>query len=161
MNSRKILAVLALGALAFGCRKSAESERDEAARAAAEAEKTAMEESRKSADKTNRKTLEAMEEHNDFLAAVRREQLDLRGRVQDAIDDIDKKLLEYKVEHSKNGEFVIPSDTKDRGKIDELLRKRAALKADADAIENASPEEWDQLKVRVDKNLGSFGKGRI
>jgi hypothetical protein len=161
MKPRNLLVVLALGIAAFGCRKSAEAERDEAARAAAEAEKTAIEEGKKASDRVNKKTFEAMQEQNDFFAAVRREQLDLRGQVQDELDDIDKKLMDYRVEHGRDGQFVIPGDAKDRTKIDDLLKRRAVLKADADAIENATPDTWARVKEQVDKDLGARARGKI
>lgn len=154
MKPKKLLVVLALGIAAVGCRKSAEAEREEAARAAAEADKTAMDENRRASDKVNKKALEAIDEHNDFLAAVRREQLDLRGQLQDELDDIDKKLLDYRVEHGRDGQLVVPADSKDREKIDDLLKRRAVLRNDADAIENATPETWERVKEQVDKDLG-------
>lgn len=161
MKPTKLLVVLALAVSAFGCRKSAEQERDEAARAAAEADKTAMDESRRATDKVNKKTLEAMDERNDFLSAVRREQLDLRGQLQDELDEIDKKLMDYRIEHGKGGEMIIPADVKDRDKIDALVKRRAVLRADADAIESATPETWERVKEQVDKDLGARRRGKI
>lgn len=160
--NRAVVLALAVATASVGCQKSAERERAEADKAAAEAEKTAIEEHRKAAERTNKKTLEAMEEENDFLAAVRREQLDLRGRVQEEIDSIDRKLMNYRVEHSRDGELVIPEDAKDRPKIDALISRRAVLEEDADAIDDSSPDDWERVKRKVENDLGSRTlRGRI
>src|SRR5687767_4296954 len=101
LRASKLVLGTALVLSAFACRKSAETERGEAERAAARAEERRT---------TTQK--EAIDEHNDWLAAVRREQLDLRGELQEEIDRIDKQLADLRVDLHTDGTYAM--DAKDR-----------------------------------------------
>jgi hypothetical protein len=150
----KALAVVTLAIAAVstaGCRKSSERERREAERAAERVE-----------EKSDKAVREAIEETNDYLAAVRREQLDLRGRLQDEIDWIDKKLLGLKVELREDGTYAVDPNAKEADKINQLVRRRQLLDADVRAVEESDPRNWTMVKTRVEKDIGPRRlRGRI
>ena len=75
---------------------------------------------------------------DDYLATVRREQLVLRGRIDDQLRAIEKKLA------------VKNLDAKTR---QELLEKRETLRADATVVVNADERGWDELKAVVEHDL--------
>jgi hypothetical protein len=75
---------------------------------------------------------------DDYLAAVRREQLVLRGRIDDQLRTIEKKLASQSL------------DAKTR---QELLAKRETLRADATVVVNADERGWDELKAVVEHDL--------
>jgi hypothetical protein len=81
-----------------------------------------------------------LDEQNDYLAGLRREQLDVRQDIQRAIDEIDKEVADLDA-------------AKDRVKIDGLMQRRATLAADVAAVESAAPENWLSVRARVEKNL--------
>ncbi len=144
MNKKMI--VLALGAVATvctaACNKSSDTERKEADKAEVRAE-----------EKTTEVRKEAAQERNEYLTTVRREQLDLRGRLQGEIDDIDKKLLDLKVDMRKDGGALFDSKSKDAKRIQELIARRERLVADANLVDRADERGWDETKATVEKDL--------
>jgi hypothetical protein len=87
---------------------------------------------------TNRPVGQPTMPKDDYLAAVRREQLVLRGRIDDQLRAIEKKLA------------VKSLDAKTR---EELLEKRETLRADATVVVNADERGWDELKAVVEHDL--------
>jgi hypothetical protein len=145
VRAGKLVLASALVLSAFACRKSAETERGEAERAAARAE-----------EKRTTMNKEAIDERNDWLAAVRREQLDLRGELQEEIDRIDKELANLRVDLHADGTYAMdPKDrAKNQAKVDDLLQRRKVLAGHVDAVETSDANGWEALKTRVEKDLG-------
>ena len=75
---------------------------------------------------------------DDYLATVRREQLVLRGRVDDEIRVLDRQLA---------------AKSLDAKKRQELTEKRETLRADATVISHADERGWDELKAVVEHDL--------
>jgi hypothetical protein len=118
-----------------GCNKSAETKRKEVA----EAELRSAEARR-----------HVLDEKTDYFAAVRREQLDLRARIQEEIDGIDKKLAALEVDFRDGG---WAPKTKNPPKVAELLERRKQLEEDAAVVERADEKDWDVIKAQVEKDL--------
>src|SRR5687767_12833202 len=95
-----------------------------------------------------------LDERNDYLAGVRREQLDVRADIHRKIDAIDDELAAVDVE-LRGGTYAASKVVKDGAKVEALVRRRAALVADVAAVESAPPETWEVVKARVEKNLAS------
>jgi hypothetical protein len=142
MNRTLMVALgLAVAACTSGCKKSSETERKEADKATVEAR-----------GDTNEAQTAAIDEQNDYLAAVRREQLELRGKVQQEIDDIDEKLLALKV----NGkDATVDPHAKDAKKISALLERRTRFEADVGRIERSDERGWDQTKAEIEHDLAT------
>lgn len=133
------------------CKKSAETERTEA-------DKTEL----RSAEQVTEARKEAAGEKNDYLAAVRREQLELRGRLQEEIDDLDKKLMDLKVDtKKKDGSLWIDSRSKDAPKIRAFLQRRQQLESDLVQVERSDERGWDFLKATVERDLNAKPRDRI
>jgi hypothetical protein len=155
MRSNNKVLVLALGtALAAvctgACKKSSETEKREADQAAVRA-----------AEKTNDGRKEAIDQRNDYLAAVRREQLDLRSRLQEELDDIDKKLADLKTEFHKDGGYQVDPRSKDAAKIRALLQRRSVLESDVNLVERSDERGWDETKANIERDLGGKTRGKI
>jgi hypothetical protein len=80
---------------------------------------------------------ETRDEHNELLAAKSRERVELREDLQRAMDEIDAKLA------------TEPKDAKT------LHERRAILKDHMDAIDAVTENEWDVVKARIERSLGS------
>src|SRR4051812_17696527 len=91
-STQLILGVAMIGIAATGCRKSVETERKEA-----------VESAQKADEKTAKARAEAIDERNDYLAAVRREQLDYRERLHDKLDETDRKLTDLHADITRDG----------------------------------------------------------
>ena len=155
MCSNKKIFVLVLGAavaaLCTGaCKKSAETERKEAERAEVRA-----------AEETNELHKRAIDEKNDYLAAVRREQLELRGRLQEEIDSVDKELSVLKGDLHKNSGVAVDPKSKGAQTLDELLRRRQQLEDDMNLLERADERGWDELKATIERDIGNRPRGKI
>jgi hypothetical protein len=133
-----------------GCKKSAEQERKEY-------QQTELH----SAEKINEAEKKALDDNGDYFTAVRREQLDLRARIQEEIDDIDKKLADLKVDAKKDGGFVVDPRSKDAAKIRTLLQRRAKLQAHMSAVEHSDERGWDLLRANVERDLAAKPGGKI
>jgi len=147
-----ILGVAMIGIAATGCRKSVETERKEAVEAAQNAD-----------DKTAKARAEAIDERNEYLAAVRREQLDYRERLHDQLDDVDHKLTDLHADIGRDGIVHYDEHGKDAAKVKELVDRRTYLRTDIDALESSTEKDWEQVKARLDADLGDkvFRRGRI
>ena len=154
MKTTNIVLALALGLSTIGtaaCRKSPETERKEAVRAAQNAD-----------EKTREARGEALDERNEYLAAVRREQIDYRSRLHEVLDDLDRDLANLKVEFDREGIAHYDARGKDAAKTKELLDRRAVIRADIDALETSTEKDWDAVRARIDEHLGDRPRrGRI
>lgn len=75
---------------------------------------------------------------DDYLATVRREQLVLRGRIDEELRNIERELAAKSL------------DAKTRK---ELTEKRETLRADATVVVHADERGWDELKAVVEHDL--------
>jgi hypothetical protein len=152
MKTTKLILAVALTCSAVGCRKSAEAERQEAAEAA------------EKADEVSRKArAEAVDEHNDYLAAVRREQLDYRERLHDELDDVDHKLNDLHVDITRDGLVHYDERRADSAKVKDLVDRRVLLRTDIDSLESSTEKDWDTVRAKLDADLGprTTRRGRI
>lgn len=153
MRSNQRFLVLALGAtiaavFTGGCKKGAETKPE-----TAEAELSSAE--------TQKGGEKVVDERNAYFAVVRREQLELRARLQEEIDAIDKRLNALKVEF-REGHYVQDPKSRNAAKIDELLEHRRQLEEDAIIVERADERGWDELKAMIERDLAnSRPRGRI
>jgi hypothetical protein len=185
-----LTAVLAAVVADAGCNKSYEQERREAAEATRNAEREAQQASSatitsgtldKSSgeDRAAAAEDEALRQQAEAIASLRREQLDYRGRVQHAIDELDQQLAGVR----QSIEGVAPSDDAKGAKSDHaderakdakdakgakgaskapakldaharaLLSRREILRKDMEAIDRSTAEDWPTVKARLDKDL--------
>lgn len=154
MKTTNLALALALGISTIGiaaCRKSPETERKEAERAAQKAD-----------EKTREARIEAMDERNDYLAAIRREQIDYRERLHETLDDIDRDLANLKVDIGRDNVVRYDEHQKDAAKVKDLVDRRSMIRADIEALENSTEKDWDAVKARIDQHLGDRPRrGRI
>lgn len=154
MNTKLVTAAIALSIASIAsaaCRKSAEEERKEAARAAQEMQKETAEAELHAAEVAREGRIEAMEERNELLAAVRREQLDYREKLHEELDAIDQQLAEKKIDVGRDG--VVTYQGNDP-KVKELVARRSTLRSGIDALENSTEQSWESVKSQLDKLLG-------
>ena len=152
MRSNNGILVVVLGTLAAAlctgaCKKSSEMEREESSRAELH-----------SAQRTVEVRKDAFDEKNDWFAAVRREQLELRARLQEDVDDIDTKLAWLKVDFHKDRGYVFDSKSKDAKKIQQLIDRRQKLAADINIVDRSDERGWDEIKATIERDLG---RGKI
>lgn len=156
MKTTKLILGVALIAAAplttVGCKKSVETERREAVEATDEA--------REKFAKAHEK---AVDEQNDYLAAIRREQIDYRERIHDELDDIDRKLTDMRADIGRDGLVRYDERRGDASKVKELVDRRVLLRTDADALESSTEKDWDSVKAKLDTDLGErkVRRGRI
>ena len=90
-------------------------------------------------------------ENNPF-ATVRREQLQLRARIQDDIRDIDGRLAALDVQQ-RDGRFVVDPKSRSSARVKALLDRRSRLREHATTVDRADEHGWDELKATVEKDL--------
>jgi hypothetical protein len=144
------------------CRKSSEEQRREAQSATEEAEQKASQTTITNAEidatKTDEATEEAREareralrEHAEAITTARNEQLEYRGKLQQALDQLDAKRGEAK--KRGQGHKVIDAH-------------REVLKHDLDALDRTTDTEWASMKAKIDRDLkelkdhGGTGEGK-
>ena len=151
-TTKLILGVAAVCLATTGCKKSVETERKEATEAADDA----REKFAKAHDK-------AVDEHNDYLAAIRREQIDYRERIHDELDDIDRKLTDMRADIGRDGIVHFDEKRGDAAKVKELVDRRVLLRTDADALESSTEKDWETVKAKLEADLGErkTRRGRI
>jgi len=124
------------------CKKSSEEEKREVGQAEIH-----------SAEMTQPK---ALDEKNQYLVAVRREQLELRAHVQEDIDQIDRKLVEMKVEPKRDGSgYSFDTSSTNTTEITELLQRRQVLETDMATIEKSDERGWDETKANIERHLSA------
>ena len=98
---------------------------------------------------------EAVDETNDWLAAIRREQIDYRERIHDELDDIDRKLTDARADIGRDGIVRYDERRADADKVKELVDRRVLLRTDADALESSTEKDWETVKAKLDADLGN------
>jgi hypothetical protein len=155
-TTKLILGVALIGIAApittIGCKKSVETERKESAEA--------TEEAREKFAKAHEK---AVDERNDYLAAIRREQIDYRERIHDELDDIDRKLTDLRVDIGRDGIVRYDDKRTDATKVKELVDRRVLLRTDADVLDSSTEKDWETVKAKLEADLGApkTRRGRI
>jgi hypothetical protein len=151
-TNKALVLGLAIAAVSVpaACRKSAETERREANEAET-----------RSAHRIAEAQKKAIDERNDWVAVVRREQLDLRARLQDEIDDIDKKLMDLKVDFHGDTGYQLDPKAANAPKIQQLLDRRGRLEANVTLVEGSDETTWEQTKAAVERELGGRPRGRM
>jgi hypothetical protein len=140
-----------LGVVGAGCHKDSDVKRRASDEATAEAEQKAQEASLTSAtveaaDAAQQADEEALRARGEMIAAFRLEQSDYRGRLQHALDQLDKALVRSR---ASRGDV----------RVTELRARRDLLKADLDAVARATEPDWATLRTKVERDLESARPG--
>ena len=93
-----------------------------------------------------------IDEKNDPVAVVRREQLELRALLERDIAAIDGRIAELKVELYEGGYLREPR-AKTTARIEALAERRMQLQHDIVLIERADEHGWSDLKAMIEKDL--------
>jgi hypothetical protein len=126
-------------AIMLGC-QDREAARRESAKATATAEQIASGETLTSAT-VERWQGDADGGRDPLSAAFRLEQADYRLRLQRALDRLDAELA-----HGK--------EPRDEVWLEELRERRSLLKADLEAVDRSTHQDWATLRTKVDQDLG-------
>jgi hypothetical protein len=140
---------LSLGA-AVGChRTTTEAERRASEQATAAAEEIAQEASLTSAtleteeqQLAREKADEAARANSETIAAFQLEQADFRRRLQRALDVLDKEIA-----HPRG------TATRRDARVRELRGRRDLLKADLQAVDRSTDQDWATLRTKVERDL--------
>jgi hypothetical protein len=137
------MALVVAAALACGCREDREAGRRESAEATATAEQMASEGTLTGATVEQPESpAEAERARGEIIAAFRLEQADYRLRLQRALDALDKEVA-----HARQA--VADRETR----LKELRARRSRLKADLDAVDRCTEQDWATLRTKVDRDL--------
>jgi hypothetical protein len=120
---------------------------------APERKKETSETELRSAERTVEAERYSIDEKRAYFAPVRREQLDVLGRLQAEIDGIDNKLAELKIE--LRGAYSAKPKSKDAARIRELLQRRAQLEEDKLTVERSDERGWAELKATIEQDLAT------
>ena len=127
------LALLGVAAVCEpGCHGSPATSRRDGDRATAEAEAKAQEATITSAEVSP--TADAGATSGEMAAAFRLEQSDYRGRLQRALDQLDTAIL--RASRSR-----------------ELRARRRVLKADLEAVDRGTEQDWATLRTKLERDL--------
>ncbi len=144
--------VTALGALGsaagVGCRSPsrADAARRQSDEATAEAEEKAQEATLTSAtievkDEARQSADDALRAKGELIAAFRLEQSDYRGRIQRALDGLDKEISGVRLASAR------------RGGLRDLQARRDLLKSDLDLVERNTEPDWATTRIKLDRDL--------
>jgi hypothetical protein len=113
---------------------------------------------------------QAIDETNDYVVVVRREQLALRARLHERIAEIDTALAGLRVAPRETRRAVargrVDGETSEAKRVEALVRSREVLKDDLFTLELADERGWDEIKASIERDLevhgphGSIGDGR-
>lgn len=102
-----------------------------------------------------------IDESNDYVVVVRREQLALRARLHERIAEIDTALAGLRVAPHEPRRAVargrVASETTEAERIEALVRSREVLKADLLTLELADDRGWDEIKASIERDLEVHG----
>ena len=137
------VAALCIGA----CKKSAEeAERKEAST-------TELRSARdRELEKIEKLETTVIDEKNNPVAVVRREQLELRAQLRTEIAALDGRIAEMKVELYEGG-YLREQRAKTKARIEGLAERRMQLQHDIVMIERADEHGWNDLKATIEKDL--------
>ena len=149
-----VVSVVVTALSSGACRKSSEEQQREAQKATEEAEQKASQTTITSgelgdvsgAPEANEEATEearvarerALRAHAEAITTVRNEQLEYRGRLQGALDQLEAKRREAK--KRGYGHDVVDAH-------------REVLKHDLDALDRTADTEWASLKAKIDRDL--------
>jgi hypothetical protein len=140
-----LVAAAALGLLAAtGCQKESAAARRASDRATAQAEEKAQEASLTSATleaDAQASTDEALRARDELIAAFLLEQSDYRSRLQRALDQLDAEIRHARP--ARRGE----------GRVRDLRARRNLLKADLQAVDRSTEQDWATLRTKVERDL--------
>lgn len=144
------LAITALGALgSVGCRNPsrADAARRLSDEATAEAEEKAQEATLTSAtmevkDEARQSADDALRAKGELIAAFRLEQSDYRGRIQRALDGLDKEIARIRLASARRG-----------AALRDLQARRDLLKSDLDLVERSTEPDWATTRIKLDRDL--------
>jgi len=155
------MSALVVCASLVGCDRSSESQKREADKATAEADKKQAEVT-SDTDKNAREAKEnADRERNDFHATVMREKVEYRAKLHDALDRMDKDLVDHKVDvkqikrgdRGKDSTLLAGIPAKDQSAMQTILVHRDRLMDLTDEIDKTMDTDWPNFKSRVDREL--------
>lgn len=144
-----------------GCQKSSESQKREADKAVAEADKKQAQ----AVSEADQKTREARETaeigQSDLHATVVREKADYRAKIHTALDKIDTDLSDLKLDpkkvqrgnRTKDVTLYGARPTSEYHKLESILLRRDKLMDDADEIDRTIDHDWPSFKARIDRDL--------
>jgi hypothetical protein len=135
-----------LGPFGAGCHNESAAARRASDRATAEAEERAQEASLTSATfephaDAEEASDEALRAKGETIAAFRLEQSDYRGRLQRSLDQLDGEVL-----HARGARFR-------EARIRDLRARRDLLKADLQAVDRSTAQDWATLRTKVERDL--------
>ena len=86
-----------------------------------------------------------------------------RERIHDELDDIDRKLTDYRADIGRDGIVRYDEKRADAAKVKELVDRRVLLRTDLDALESSTDKDWETVKAKLDSDLGNrvFKRSRI
>lgn len=165
------LSALLVSAAVAGCEKSAETQKAEAERAAMEAEKKTTEAAKEAEQKAREARESVDKDRSELHATVMREKVDYRSKLNDALDRIDKDLMDHKVDvkqvkrgdRSKDASLLGNRPAKESAAIQASLTQRDRVMDLTDEIDKTNDQDWPSLKQRIDRELQEDKpiKGRI
>lgn len=98
-----------------------------------------------------------IDETNDYVVIVRREQLALRARLHERIAEIDTALAGLRVAPHEPRRAVargrVDGETTEAKRIETLVRSREVLKADLVTLELADERGWEEIKAGIERDL--------
>lgn len=158
-------AALACASL-LGCEKSSETQKREAERAAAEADKKQAQAANE-ADKTTREAREkANEERGDLHTIVMREKSDYHAKIQGAVSELEKELSDRKIDvtqihrgdRTKDRTMYGALPAKDFDAVESAIIRRDRLMDYGDKIDSTLDNDWPSLKRTIDAELETKGQ---
>lgn len=148
-----------VGVLGAGCDRRSDAERRASERATANAEEIAQETTITSAafDADGGSAEErsqgaaagdadAQRARGEMVAAFRLEQSDYRARLEGALNQLDKAVARAKPNGARHG-------TAGEARTRELRERRARLKADLEAVDRSTEQDWATLRTRIERDL--------
>jgi hypothetical protein len=144
-----------------GCEKSSDTHKREAEKAAAEANTKQAEATREAEQKAREARTKADNERSEFHAAVARERVEYRAKIHDALDGVDQKLRDYKVDlktirrgdRSKDISLYGTRPTGEFNDLEKVLVRRDRLMDDDDQIDRVLDSDWPEFKKDIDREL--------
>jgi len=92
-----------------------------------------------------------LRERAEAIAALRREQLEYRGRIESELDGIDERLLGVK--SARDGEIVGMAKATIEATAKRLVAHRDLLRADMSAIDRSTAEDWPVVRAKIVRDV--------
>lgn len=158
-------AALACVAL-LGCEKSSETQKREAERSAAEADKRQAEATNEADKKTRAAEEKSDKERGELHETVTREKADYHAKIQRAIGDLEKTLSDHKIDvtqiqrgdRTKDRTMYGAMPAKDFDEVEATIIRRDRLMDYRDKIDPTLDNDWPALKRTIDTELETKGR---